>query len=103
MEIKLTRTMGKMACFSLHFGNDAFHTSGAISRKFGLHIEAYNKRLIEKVIQRDEYKIVNDDPVQAFYLDIVFPLSNKRIGTYVNKFKEEFANELILLKMEEGA
>lgn len=102
MDIHLVRTMKEMVCFSLETRSDIDNTCQRISKKLNLPIEAYNKKLIEKVIKHDEYIIVDDDPSASFYLDIVFPLSGKKSSTYIERFKDEFANELILLKMEEG-
>lgn len=74
-------------------------TSTDIAEKFSIPLEEYEKRVINKVLKHKNAKVI-------FTLDfskrnVVFENDNTPEEYYVERFKEEFSEELILLELSE--
>lgn len=74
-------------------------TSTDIAEKFSIPLEEYEKRVINKVLKHKNAKVI-------FTLDfskrnVVFENDNTPEEYYVERFKEEFSKELILLELSE--
>lgn len=91
-KITLLSTLGDLF-FILKTNNKTYFSSEMISKAFGLDIDEYNKILLEKVIQHDEYDIKNGTE------DLVFSPNRISKETYIDRFKEAFADQLILLTL----
>lgn len=76
-------------------------TSFKIAKIFNLEIDTYNKILIEKVIKHDRYLIAPDNNESVFSKDLTFELLYDSLKTYIERFKEIFAKELVLLALSD--
>lgn len=70
-------------------------TSAKIASILKLDLDIYNKILIKKVIKHKHYEIY--DGQMFLSKDITFNLGSVSEKTYVERFKEAFAKELVLL------
>lgn len=76
-----------------------YDTSARISDIFDIDLEEYNKKLINEVIKSDHYEIYDGSSKgRRLYKDLTF----KAFGedkVYIERFKEVFCKELIMLAM----
>lgn len=85
--------------FSITIDDDDYYaTSTDIAEFFNLSIDTYNKILINKIIQHDNYEI-NKSDTSVFYKDIMFELKNIDYKIYIERFKEAFAPQLTLFTL----
>lgn len=75
-----------------------YDDSEHISEMFGLNIDEYNKILIEKVIQHDHYRI-EENFNNILYKDVTFKKNGICDTIYLERFKEVFSKELVLLQL----
>lgn len=71
-------------------------TSARMADILKLDLDTYNKILIEEVIQHSYYKISPSGHV-PLSKDIIFELNDESKETYINRFKEAFAKELVFV------
>lgn len=75
-----------------------YYTSSQIASLFNMDIETYNKILIERVIQHDLFKIHNNSKAH-FKKNVSFSQNNISDEAYIKRFREAFAEQLILLTL----
>lgn len=81
--------------------NTVYDTSKSISKLFDMELDEYNDLVIDKVIGSANYTIgyLNTNKESDIYHDLMFE-DKKSKKFYVDKFKEVFAPQLILLTIE---
>lgn len=79
--------------FAVKTSNDSYFSSEMISELLNLDIDEYNEILTEKVIQHEN---VDVNPKTK---DLVFLRNRTTKETYIKRFKEVFAPQLMLIKM----
>lgn len=81
------------AYFIINIGHVNLYTSKEISNLFNLNLDIYNKLRMEKVIKhKNLFSNSNEE-------DIIFYLNGTDKETYLNRFKESFADKLTLLAL----
>lgn len=100
MKIYLAKFSKDEAYFEIFNDNKLLNTSSEIAKFFNMNVDLYNKLLIDKVIQHDNYEIEhcsehNPDNIQ----DLSFNLNYKPRETYLNRFKETFIDQLTLISL----
>lgn len=100
MEIKLTEFSFGLCCFKLDTETVSYFTSESISKLLNLDTDLYNKLLIEKVIKHDDYKINDRRLFPSCTKHLSFQLNDIPKEIYIERFKEAFADQLILLTLE---
>lgn len=75
-----------------------YYTSAQISSLFNMNIENYNRILVEKVIQHGLFKVHNNSKGH-FKRNISFSQNRTSDETYIKRFKNAFAEQLILLTL----
>lgn len=99
LEINLGVYYGDRPTFEIIFNNKLYINSLKISNLLNLDTNLYNKLLIEKVIQHDNYKESTFKSGTIIFKDVSFKLQDTSTKTYLNRFKEAFSKELTLLTL----
>lgn len=94
MEIRIFRTIGGSVNIYLAHKGSVFLSCREISELLNLDLDVYEKTLINKVIEHENFKKV------ARGHDLVFSQNGVPIKTYVKRYKEAFAPQLTLLTLE---
>lgn len=102
MEISLMKTFKRSMRFCLKTYPIESCTSKNISSLFGMDVMDYNRKLLAEVIQHKECFIGAAIHDNHFSCDLTFRLSRVREEVYINRFKEVFAPQLMLVVMEGG-
>ena len=98
MEIRLTDFSVTHNYFSIFMNNRNIYTSKSISKLFNLDIDTFNKLLVDKVIQHDNYIIESHPVVEPERVkDLLFRLNDVPKEIYIERFKETFTNQLTLI------
>lgn len=71
-------------------------SSKSISNFLNLDVDTYNDRLIRKVIQHPNLEVSESTKDDELYKDIIFDKEDHDRRVYIERFKKEFENELIL-------
>lgn len=81
--------------------NTLYDTSKSIADAFCMDIDEYNNIIINKIIAPAKYTIRNSKINKGFYShkDLAFTMEKSR-QFYIDKFKEVFAPQLMLLTIE---
>lgn len=91
MEIKIVQYKASRSYFEMHIHGGVVYTSKGISKLLNLDIDLYNKLLVEKVIKHNHYI------KSKYHNDFEFSLNNIPEEIYIERFKETFINQLILV------
>lgn len=76
-------------------------TSGKIAKKFNLDLDTYNDILIRKVIKHNNF-VISPNGSSIFSKDVTFDLNEAPAETYIERFKNVFCEELVLLSLTEA-
>lgn len=105
--ISLSNLIGNTHNFLISTKNRGYTTSGSIANLLSLDVDTYNDKLIKEVIQHPCFKNVfaASFPFLKAKLDrnIVFYLNDVPKETYIERFKEAFAPQLILVSLDGGS
>lgn len=93
LEINLLHCYGEQAYFTIYLNGPLIYSSGGIASFLNLNTDTYNNILIEKVIKHNDYTISNKNK------DLIFKHLNAPKETYIERFKDTFANQLTLLAL----
>lgn len=100
MVISLVNLYSGYLYMNIQFNNAIHNTSKSIAELLGLPIDAYNDILIKKVIQHDKFRAdFLKGKYEEKFIDVVFCINNISTKVYVDRFKEAFADQLILLTL----
>ena len=103
MKITLLESYFGNFCFGIRIKENVYHTSERISKVLNLDLDTYNHLLVKKVIQHRSYYISNNPfPIPNHDKHLTFDLNNISKETYIERFKNTFNKELILLVLGNG-
>lgn len=93
MKINLFTFDTNKAYFEVSTEYNPAYTSRSISNLFDLDLDTYNKILIDKVIQHNFYDL------DKFDKDLTFSHNDIPKEIYIERFKDTFNKELIMLAL----
>lgn len=88
-----------IVCFSLCLGEKNCYTSYEISKHLGLNVNTYNRILIDQIIKHKIYSVNKEAQIVSLMNDLSFSLNKVNPDTYIERFKNVFARELMLLSL----
>lgn len=100
MKVTLLQSIFGNNCFGIRIDEVVYHTSKTISKILNLDVDTYNQILIDKIIKHHNYDIIKDFcTIPNHAKNLSFNLNNVSKEVYINRFKEVFNKELILLAL----
>lgn len=96
MNIFVTEYVSGNSCFEVVNNGKLLSNSEKISNMLDLDVDTYTNLLIEKVIQHNNYKTYTYNCSEK---DTLFKLNDILKETYVERFKDAFADQLTLLAL----
>lgn len=94
MTIDLVQYLSNKNYFIISINNDDYYSSESISELLNLDLDLYNNLLINKVVKHPSYAIGG-----GTHKDLEFNSNSISRETYINRFKEAFSDQLILLTL----
>lgn len=98
--IRLVELRDDTNYFSLIHEGNTYNSCRRIANFFNLPAETYNQLLIEKVIKHSNYEVYFCNVGNEKVKDIIFYLNHESKETYIKRFIEVFAPQLMLLRLE---
>lgn len=103
LKIEINMTFKEHYCFWIIDGANEYYTSFGISSLFDMSVYEFNKIMIEKVIQHNNY-LIADKKDEFLDNDLIFNLKNNKgeevpFKKYMDRFKETFAPQLMMVSL----